>query len=202
MADIVRLTEEQWQAIRSSWEYDPDEPSLLVAGERAGKKYQFRPPSKSAIHKRTETDKKRGNSWERRSSMSGINIAAHRKADALVEAGSGRKVDSAVDGEHQSVLIKTQVSRDDAEDLRAEINARHRNEWKAVGVLINEAINLRNSDPIRASDKMKFAKLAAETVKIKQDGERKAWGMEVLVGDMSKMTDEQLESIIRGVAPK
>jgi len=58
---MARLTEEQWQAIRTSWEYDPDEPTFNVAAGRASSKHNFVPPGKSTIDFRAKK-----NGWERR----------------------------------------------------------------------------------------------------------------------------------------
>lgn len=39
---MARLTESQWNAIRSVWEYDPDEPSYEVAAVRAAEDFKLR----------------------------------------------------------------------------------------------------------------------------------------------------------------
>ena len=78
---MARLSREQWQAIRTIWEYDPDQPSYNTAAGRAAKKHQFAPPGKSTIDDRA---KKEG--WERRGNMTGINAAAQRKADTLTDS--------------------------------------------------------------------------------------------------------------------
>ena len=83
----ARLTPEQWQSVRTVWEYDPDEPSLTVAAERAAKKHKFTAPNKSSLSRKMEADVKAGQPWERRASLNGINKAAHRKADGMVDSG-------------------------------------------------------------------------------------------------------------------
>ena len=66
-------------------------------GRRSGRR-AVAPPS-GAITKRGSADAKAGNPWERRGSMSGINKAAQRKADALVDSAGGLKAtDGNVDG--------------------------------------------------------------------------------------------------------
>lgn len=198
---MARLTEPQWNAIRSVWEYDPDEPSHEVAASRAGKKYQFKPPSKSNVYARCQKEK-----WERRGSLNGINAAAQRKADTIVSSDGTRNEQNeqnAGGGAKQNGVPNpsmAQASRTESEDLRAEVNARHRTEWKQIAVLRQEALGLRATNLDTAMFKMKLAKVAAETTAIQQAGERKAWGLDILVdvGSLKDMTDEQLQAIIDG----
>lgn len=195
---MARLTPEQWQAVRTVWEYDPDEPSYEVAGARAGEKHKFKPPTRQSIQEKAKDQK-----WERRASLSGINKAAHRKADAMVES-SGEvakpdKPDAKPDRKPDTSGKLAQAAREDSEDKRAAVIARHRTEWANIGVLLNEALALRIKDPVQYSDKLRAAKLAAEITKIKQEGERKAWGLDDLADfDPTKMSDEELERFIKG----
>jgi len=194
---MARLSREQWQAIRTIWEYAPDQPSYNAAAGRAAEKYQFVPPGKSTIDDRA---KKEG--WERRGSMNGINVAAQRKADTLTDSFGNRTVPDAktafFPGASSPVLVLS--SREEAENKRADANARHRTEWVQIAVLRQEALALRNSNLELALAKMKLAKMAAETTAIQQNGERKAWGMDILadVGSLKDMTDAQLEAIVKG----
>ncbi len=93
-----------------------------------------------------------------------------------------------------------QASRTESEDLRAEVTARHRQEWKQVAILRQEALAVRVSNPDQAMVKAKLAKIVAETTAIQQAGERKAWGLDILVdpGALKDLTDQQLEDIING----
>lgn len=200
---MARLNQPQWDAIRSVWEYDPDEPSYEVAAARAGKKYQFKPPSKSSVFERCAKEK-----WERRGSLNGINSAAQRKADLMVDSSGGRtkpnEPNAEPGGNPNGVPnpAMAQASRAESENLRAEVTARHRSEWKNIAVLRQEAIALRDSNPDSAMFKIKLAKLSAETTAIQQAGERKAWGLDILVdpGSVKDMTDAELEAIINGKA--
>jgi hypothetical protein len=193
----ARLTREQWQAIRTIWEYDLDQPSYNAAAGRAAKKYQFAPPGKSTIDDRA---KKVG--WERRGSMNGINAAAQRKADTLTDSCGNRTAPDAkkahFPGASSSYLVL--ASREESENKRAEVNARHRTEWMQIAVLRQEALALRNPNLNQAMVKMKLVKTAAQTTAIQQSGERKAWGLNVQmdVGSLKDMTDAQLEAIING----
>lgn len=198
---MARLTESQWGAIRSVWEYDPDEPSFDVAAARAAAKYQFKAPAKSSVFDRHTKEK-----WEWRGNLNGINSAAQRKADAMVDSTGTRSIPNAPDGKPSEKPndvrnpALAQASRIESEDLRAEVTARHRAEWKNIAILRQEALNLRNTDLDKSMFKMKLAKVAAETTAIQQQGERKAWGLDILVdvGSLKDLTDAQLEAIVKG----
>ena len=82
---MARLALDLWQAIRNCWECDPDSPSHEVAAFRAGEKFKFKPPSKSNVYAKCQKE-----SWERKGTMNGINVAAQRKADALVDSSGNR----------------------------------------------------------------------------------------------------------------
>lgn len=193
---MARITAEQWQAIRTSWEYDPDEPGFDVSGQRAGAKLGFKAPNRSSIKRRMDDDGKKGNAWERRGTMQGINAAAHRKADGMVDATGEQRECNTV------AAKKYQAAREESEDLRAEVIARHRQEWRVVAALRNEALAIRNTDAALAFEKAKLAKITSEMTKIQQDGERKAWGLDIAVDPsvLRDMTDEQLEALAKGRA--
>ena len=182
---MASLHDNQWQAIRTAWEYDPDEPSYNAAAQRAGQKFAFAPPGKSSIDARAKREQ-----WQRRGSLHGIVAAAQRKADHMTTS----------EGVGIANAGKAQASREESEDKRAEVTVRHRTEWRQVAVLRQEALAIRTTDPDGAMAKMRLAKTAAETTGIQQQGERKAWGLDVLmdVGSLKDMTDEQLEAIANG----
>lgn len=197
----ARLDPALWAEIRRHWEYDPDEPSLQVAASRAAEKHSFNPPTKASIHERL---KKEG--WERRGTMAGVNQSAHRKADALVEADGSRAETRQPDGKPDgkpdvSGAQKRQASREESEDKRAEVLARHRQEWRQVAVLRQEALAKRTTDAADAFLRLKIAKISAETTMLQQVGERRSWGMDTPdAADVSKMTDAQLEALVKGKA--
>lgn len=62
---------------------------------------------------------------------------------------------------------------------REELLQRHRQEWSAPRAMSIEAVRLRDQDPIRAMERARLAKITAETLKLVQDGERKAHGLDV-----------------------
>lgn len=60
-----------------------------------------------------------------------------------------------------------------AADRKMAVIVRHQDEWRRHQAIIDEA--LANNDFERA----KLAKITAETIRIRQDGERRAWGIEL-----------------------
>lgn len=197
---MQRITPEQWAAIRTAWEYDPDEPSDEVAARRAAERLRFKAPNRPAVFKRRKKDEAAGDAWERRGTMSGIVHAAQRRADAMVDSDGAAKETRETREGNEVAAIKAQVAREESEALRAEVIARHRQEWRAVVVLRNEAIKERTAAPDKADKKARLAKIIAETTKIQQEGERKAWGLDVSVNpdDIRKMSDAELEAIVKG----
>lgn len=186
---MATLHDNQWQAIRTAWEYDPDEPSYNAAAQRAGQKFAFAPPGKSSIDARAKRE-----SWTRRGNLNGVNSAAQRQADTRTRA----------DGSSVADAGKANAARDEAVDVRANVLVHHRGEWTPITAMVKEVIDTRDSDPTGAFSKAKLAKTAAETLKIKQDGERRAWGMDEVqdVGDLSKMTDAELDAVIKSKTRK
>lgn len=79
----------------------------------------------------------------------------------------------------QKTEVIKQIADDDAIAKRAELLARHRREWAAPRAMSAEAVQLRLEDAAKAFDRAKLAKITAETLMIVQNGERKAWGLDV-----------------------
>lgn len=159
-----KLTPDHWQAIRTCWEYDPDEPTYLDAALRAAKEHGFAPPGKSTIDARQKRE-----AWERRGNLNGINAAAQLMADSQVDtAGKVRQDDSAM------VVVK----RSEAINVRAQVTVRHRAEWDDVDLVKAEALAIRDTDHDGSMAKLKSAKLLAEVITLKQTGERRAWGLD------------------------
>ena len=198
-----RLSADEWKSVRKEWEYDPGEPTYAEAGKAASEKHKFVAPGKTTIESRA---KKEG--WERRGSLKGINEAAQRKADRMVksdgsptdpDAGPPKKLDAS-----ESTAGADVAARDESEDKRAEVLARHRKEWAQVAVLRQESLQRRTADPVDAFNRAKLAKITAEITTLQQAGERKAWGMELVIdpSQFASMSDAQLEAIVAGKAPK
>lgn len=210
-----RLTDAEWASIRQFWEYEPTHPSYVQAALLASEKFGFTPPGKSSIADRASKEK-----WERKGSMAGVNAAAQRKADTLSGQpdaqpdaqpdGSGTKKGGAKPDTPPSPEVE-QSAREDAENLRAQVLARHRQEWQQVAQLRQEALKKRHhpqlqpgGDDKAAFDKAKLAKITAEMTAIQQHGERKAWGLDIVVDpdQLKSMSEEDLALLAAGKAPR
>lgn len=208
----TRLTDAQWDSIRSIWEYSPDEVTHAVAAERAAQKHGFTPPTKQAVQKRANKD-----GWQRKASLAGINQAAHRIADKLVKSDGSKEEpkEKVVDGKGDNgpevvgdnrkkppvdTAKAEQEERAESERKRAEVRARHRTEWTQVAALRQEALAKRAAQPGEAFDRLKIAKITAEITAIQQQGECRAWGLNELL-DPSRLrglSDDQLEALAQG----
>jgi len=65
-----------------------------------------------------------------------------------------------------------------AVDLRAKLIDKHRKDWNVVRTLMSEALTGRKENHKDAFEKAKLAKITAEAMKIAQDSERRAWGID------------------------
>lgn len=163
---MPRLTADQWAAIRIEWEGEP------VATFRAlAIKYNV---DNSEISRRAKRE-----GWTKRGQLAAINESAQRKADKLTDSDGNstqRKLSSA-----------DLAARDESEGLRAEVLIRHRREWAELEAFRKTALKAMK-DAHEAGDRLSWlvAKIAADTAKanlsaldIKQNGERRAWGLDV-----------------------
>lgn len=184
---MPRLTADQWAAIRIEWE---GEPTASFSG--LAKKFGV---DNSEISRRARRE-----GWVKRGKLSSINEAAQRKADT--------RIDSDGNATQRKLRNSDLATREESEELRAEINVRHRTEWAELENFRRVALKTMK-DAHAAGDRASWlvAKTAADTAKahlqalqIKQDGERKAWGMEgdSIKIDLSKASDAELEAIVRG----
>lgn len=144
-----RLTADQWSSIRQQYETDP----RLSFGDLAEK----HGISKQAIHKRATTEK-----WERVLSLAELNARAQTRADHLVDG----RVDA------QTLASTRKAGIDEATERRAAVLERHRKEIDGPRKLVYQAIQSGDLE------KAKLAKAIAETLRIAQELERKAWGLD------------------------
>lgn len=82
----------------------------------------------------------------------------------------------------QQKQAEAEAAEETAVQLRAQVLERHRKEWNAPRTISYEAIKAKDFD------RMKQAKITAETLKLIQDGERKAWGIDSGPDGASKVT--------------
>lgn len=190
---MPRLTSQQWEAIRRSYEYDPDGPSFERAARRAATQLEFDAPSKQAIHQRSIAEQ-----WKRRG-MSSVIAEAHYRADSYHEDEKTHELRPFRSDDYVSHVSRSNLAFDEASDRRAEILARHRKEWTQIAGLRQEALKDRETNLPQSQARAKLAKTAAEITAIQQTGERKAWGMDdVQLPDFTDKTDEELKALASG----
>jgi hypothetical protein len=159
-----RVSDQRWLELQALWEREPKEDHGTIA-KRAG------------VSRERVRQKAIEMGWQRRADLQHVVQVAHLKADAhfLPAQAPGEDVQQAPAAarppEGPSARVEAAADERSAE-LRADITIRHRNEWRVVRGLLQEAVQKRDMP------KAKLAKVTAETLKITQDGERKAWGMD------------------------
>lgn len=83
---------------------------------------------------------------------------------------------------------------DRAAEIGAEIIAKHQQDW----VDHREFFGSVSQD----FDAGRHAKINAEALKILQEGERKAYNLEPVLGDITKLSDAQIDALASGKVPK
>lgn len=156
-----RMSPEEWAGIRAKWETDPRDGYTWIVNE------MNLHVTHMAVLKRA---KKEG--WAKKSSLKSIVEQAQRKADSRKVAA---KVSEKVAGE-TAVLVDS-----DAVDLRADVIEKHREEWGEHRTTFPMS-NMLGEDGLGVA---RVAKTVAEAIKIRQEGERKAWGLDAIAEDTS-----------------
>ena len=95
--------------------------------------------------------------WAKENVSGAISRRAAEKVAKIVAGSDLKKRAAAVDAEADRVALVVE---------------RHRAEWSDHAVLVNEAVAKKNFEMA------KLAKITAETIMIRQTGERRAWGIE------------------------
>jgi hypothetical protein len=174
---MARLTEDQWAGIRAEREASGTSFRELAA------KYGV---SDAGIIKRAKRE-----GW-----------SDGRSVEKLVLEKVSEKVSGIVSGANP----KKRAEAIDAEaERRAGVIDRHRDEWPAMREMVESGRrahkDAKNLGQKRiAFEDLKAAKIASETMKIIQDAERKAWGLDQIV-DVTTLTDEQLQALAKGRMP-
>lgn len=163
---MPRLSADQWAAMRLEWEGEP-----VATFSGLGKKYGV---DNSEISRRARRD-----GWTKRGVLGDINEAAQRKADARCDA----------DGNSTQRKLRDSdlATRDESEDLRAEVLARHRRDWAEMVAFRKTALaEMKTAHARGDKEAWQVAKLAADTalanlrsLAVAHDGERKAWGLDL-----------------------
>ena len=187
---MPRLTADQWDTLRA--EYETGKSLNAVAAQHG--------VSRGAVQKRAKSE-----GWTQ-----DVSGAIHRKV--------AEKVAGVVAGSHP----KKKAEAIDAEAARrAAVIDKHRDEWEAARQMARAAkadhegvegrVPADIEDPEErqkvlygmkrtAFENLKAAKIHTETLKIIQEGERKAWGLDLIV-DVTQLTDEQLAALAAGRMP-
>jgi hypothetical protein len=146
-------------AARAMWQGDPNITKQQVAAE-LGIPYP-------TVDRWSKGDEGRGNPWAK--VAADMSPKAHAAADKyrvkLAELGPEITTD-------QRIQTEADAAEQTAVEMRAQVLDRHRKEWNAPRKISYEAVTERNFE------KAKLAKITAETLKLVQDGERKAWGID------------------------
>lgn len=146
---MPRLTKDQWSSARIEWESDRSVNDSMIA-------------EKYGISQQAVTKKRTHEQWHRAGVLQNISQRAQIEADARLCQKNGEVVP------HNQ---KADVV-DAAIEIRAEVLNRHRDDW-------NEHRNLFTLGGIAENFELgKSAKITAEMLKIRQEGERKAYGLD------------------------
>ncbi|MBV5310450.1 hypothetical protein [Chromatium okenii] len=163
---MARLTIDQWAALRLEWEGDQ-----LASFHALAQKH--------GVDKANISRKAAKEGWSKTGQIRSINEHAQRLADAKVNAEG-----NVAQRERTSDDLAT---RDESAVLRAAVNVRMRQEWAELEGFRKTALKAMK-DAHDSGDKgaWAIAKTAADTalanirsLAVKQDGERKAWGLDV-----------------------
>lgn len=128
----------------------------------------------TGIPKRTLSVRARQEDWTKK--LETKHGGATEEAIAAAEFFRRRKMEVAVATEETNDSVR--VLTDPLPNEINELLERHRKEWVAPRAMSSEAVRMRDSDPIRAFERAKMAKITAETLKLVQEGERKAYGID------------------------
>lgn len=150
------MTADEWGEVRSRWESDPREGYTWIVSEmNLG-------VSDEAIRKRA-----RNEGWAKKASLKTVVERAHARADVKVGSKVGEKVGGKV-GEPTTDL---------AIDLRAGVIEKHRDEWAEHRETFTLLLLTGEESGLNMS---RIAKMTAETIRIRQQGEREAWGLDAV----------------------
>lgn len=169
---MPRLTKDQWSAARIEWESDGAVNDSMIA-------------DKYGISQQAVTKKRIRDGWQRVGAMQTISQRAQMEADAKL-------------CQSQSNIVKHNQKADVigvAVEIRAKLLETHREDWKEhrQQFTISEIANDFTLG--------KSAKITAEMLKIRQEGERKAYGLDEQQTQESKSA-EPMQIIIKRATKK
>jgi hypothetical protein len=183
----ARMSKAQWEKIRQKWEDDPRDGYVWIISEESLS------VSRQAMAKRAKDE-----GWAKAMSLKSIVERAQKKADGPPAARTERKkpkkkVDEKVD-EVASSTFSAAECNESSIDLRSAVIKTHRDEWKEHRAVFDLDTM---ADAETGLNMSRQAKTAAEVIKIRQEGERKAWGLDAVETDVTAgvKTTEQLDAI-------
>lgn len=151
-----RMSPEEWAGIRAKWETDPRDGYTWIVTE------MNLSVSDVAVLKRARKE-----GWAKKASLKTIVERAQAKADEKVSQKVSGKV--------------SPLTESESVDLRADVIEKHRDEWGDHRRLFTLQ-DMLGEDGLGVA---RVAKTAAEAIKIRQEGERKAWGLDAIAEDNS-----------------
>jgi len=183
MAAKAKLTPEQWQECKNRWEGDPREGYMWLVTELN------LPITDETVRRKAATTP-----WRKVAKLPSIIVQAHLRADAGAENGKCGSKGGSKDGAPPI---------DVAIDLRSGIIEKHRADWDEHRDLFPlSAI----AGTIKAGPNMeigKAAKIGAEVIKLRQEGERRAWGLDAISApDDNSPSSENLDRIYENAMAK
>lgn len=190
------LTDDTWKHIKAEWESDHRVTYATLA-------------AKYGVGKATISDRARKGGWAKQVDHFAITTDANLRADAACDPASDR-TDKTLNP-NTSEALKRRAANDEAAEKRANILVKHREEAVRFDQLQSATLSLLvKALQTRDTQDWWLAKKAADTLKsqvttakLKQEMERGAWGLDVVIDPRSLMlmTDEQLEAIVAGKMP-
>lgn len=129
---------------------------------------------RTGIPKRTLSMYSREQGWRKQTTVRrGETTDDALKASEIIKSTMGKQTVISEEAGKAAELVAAPVPNEADQLLE-----RHRKEWTVPRALSAEAMRHRDTNPIKAFEFAKLAKITAETMKIMQDGERKAHGLD------------------------
>jgi hypothetical protein len=198
---MARLTREQWADMRREWEASPTQ-GLTWLTKAAGGHWDI---TEEPIRRKRAQE-----GWQKPVNMGAVVRRAHSAADAASaariaaspappvpegDAGDDVGSDSPKNAGPTSADPRPADADGLARDLRTELLERHRKEWNAARAMLYRSMEIAKA--ATGFEAAKFSKITSETIKIIQEGEAKAWGLDALLIDFDAMSEEQLEQVVK-----
>jgi hypothetical protein len=173
---MTKHTDEAWEAIRAEWESDYD-----VTFTFLHEKYKI---DVSTISRRAKAER-----WLKKGIVALINETSQRRADKHAQAL-----------QEEAIAQNETATREESENIRTAILIRHRKEWYDIENYRKIALSSMNEAHEAKDDKQKWllAKTASDAalaniraLEVKQEGERKAWGLNIMPEESIVITNQR-----------